>query len=161
MAIDGFILPKGTRWNSTFKQKPIKPLKRSPFKRSVASKTARTAKLKVWSTTTADKHFSIYIRTRDPICRICLITPTKDNSHFWGRGNSGTRYDPKNCIGICRPCHDEYEHLKNYEYKNWMEDWLGLEEYCALERRARSFKKRSEAVAECKVLLAELHKLPQ
>lgn len=32
-------------YNSTFKDKPRKPLKRTPFKRSVASKTARTAKL--------------------------------------------------------------------------------------------------------------------
>lgn len=45
MAIDGFILPKGTRWSSTFKQKPTKPLKRTPFKASKTRLKPRTAKL--------------------------------------------------------------------------------------------------------------------
>ena len=151
------------RFNSTFKVKPTKPLKRTPFKRKVnkgLKRVLKTPKLKVkvWSTKTADDRFSVFIRTRDPICRICLTQPSKDNSHFWGRGNSATRYDPKNCIGLCRPCHDTYEHLKNYEYREWMLNWLGVEEYNLLERRARSFKKRSEAVAECKALLSELQK---
>lgn len=34
-----------------------------------------------------------------------------------------------------------------------MVNWLGQEEYDALEKRARGFKKRSEAVAECRILL--------
>lgn len=136
-------------------------MRRTPFKKKVnkglkAPKKLKIPKPKVWSTKTADARFSVFVRTRDPICRICLVTPTKDNSHFWGRGNSATRFDPKNCIGLCRPCHDKYEHLKNYEYREWMLKWLGADEYNLLERRARSFKKRSEAVAECKVFLAEL-----
>lgn len=118
-------------------------------------KPSKVPKPKVWSTGYADRLFSIYIRTRDPVCRLCLERKTSDNSHFWGRGHSGTRYDPQNCIGICRPCHDLYEHLKNNEYKFWMFNWLGESEYIALERRARGYKKRSEAVAECKSFLAK------
>lgn len=159
-------------YNSTFQRKPnaktlkhtsfksrTSPLKRSqkPLKRAVgASKSKKLPRPKVWSTATADARFSRYIRNRDPMCRLCLVIPTSDNSHFWGRGHSATRFDPKNCIGICRPCHDSYEHKKNNEYKDWMINWLGIEEYEALERRARSFKKRSEAVAECKTLLTQL-----
>lgn len=108
---------------------------------------------------TADKSFSIYIRTRDPLCKRCKRAPTRDCSHFWGRGHSATRYDPKNCVGLCRPCHDIWEHQKNVEYKDWMEDWLGLEEYIALERRARSFMKREKAIQQwqelCKTLSSE------
>lgn len=105
--------------------------------------------MKIWKTTYADKLFSEYIRKRDPNCRICLHAPTNDNSHFWGRGHSGTRFDPQNCIGLCRRCHDKYEHLKNNEYKDWMVRWLGQVEYDALEGRARGFKKRSKAIEEC------------
>jgi len=37
-----------------------------------------------------------------------------------------------------------------------MIEWLGLAEYMDLEHRARSFKKRSDAVLECLVWLKEL-----
>lgn len=111
-------------------------------------------KKKVWTTTTADKKFSVYIRTRDPKCMRCNREATSDCSHFWGRGHSATRYDPENCIGLCRPCHDYWEHQKNYEYKEWMLDWLGKKRYEALERRARGFQKRSSAVIMCMELLS-------
>lgn len=107
----------------------------------------RVAKRSIKSAS-ADKSFSLFIRTRDPMCRRCIFKPSSDCSHFWGRGNSGTRYDPKNCIGLCRPCHDYWEHQKNNEYKEWMLKWLGPKEYELLERRARGFKKRSDAVLE-------------
>lgn len=113
-------------------------------------------KVKPWTTDYADKKFSLYIRTRDPMCRRCLVVPSRDNSHYWARGHSATRFDPENCIGLCRPCHDEWEHLKNYEYKEWMLNWLGREKYDALERRARGFKKRDQAVRECREFLSTL-----
>lgn len=34
-----------------------------------------------------------------------------------------------------------------------MVEWLGEEEYDLLEKKARSFKKRSEAVADCMEML--------
>ncbi len=107
-----------------------------------------------WSTGYADKKFSQFIRERDPRCRNpeCR-NPSKDNSHFWGRGHSATRFDPENCIGLCRNCHDSWEHLKNNDYKAFMIEWLGIHRYNLLEKKARSFKKRSEAVAECKQFL--------
>lgn len=117
-------------------------------------------KMKTWSTQTADKYFSRYIRDRDPSCRRCGAY-TSDCSHFWGRGHSGTRFDPENCIGLCRPCHDLWEHQKNNEYKEWMISWLGKEKYEALERRARGFKKREVAVREFKDLYPLLIKALQ
>lgn len=157
-------------FNSTLSA-PKKPMRRSAFKppslplrkeernkpnNKPTSAPKRTkSKMRVWSTATADTYFSRYIRARDEFCQYCGNRPSCDNSHFWGRGHSATRFDIENCIGLCRPCHDELEHLKNYEYKELMLERLGNERYEALEKRARSFKKRSEAVAECKVFLKQ------
>src|SRR3990167_6033363 len=92
-------------------------------------------KRKQWSTHYADSKFSLHIRYRDPECRRCSA-PTSDCSHFWGRSHSATRFSEENCIGLCRPCHDLWEHHKNNEYKEWMISWLGQARYDALERRA-------------------------
>lgn len=76
-----------------------------------------------------------------------------DCSHYWKRGDSGTRFDPKNCVALCRNCHTAWEKQQNLEYKAFMIKWLGLKEYEELERRARSFKSRFQAVLECMELL--------
>jgi hypothetical protein len=104
-------------------------------------------------TSTADKTFSQYVRQRDGKCLRCGLTEYLTCSHYWKRGDSGTRFDPKNCIALCQGpysnrCHDEWEIRKNTEYKEFMINWLGQEEYDALERRARTFKKREDAVRE-------------
>ena len=111
--------------------------------------------MKQWKCATADSNFSKHIRTRDPMCRRCLYAPTSDCSHYWRRERSATRFDPKNCIGLCRSCHDLWEHKKNNEYKDFMVNWLGQEEYDLLERRARSYKNRGEAIAECQKMLLD------
>lgn len=95
----------------------------------------------------ADKKFSRWIRNRDKKCLKCLSRPSTDCSHFFGRSNSATRYDPKNCIGLCRQCHMDWEGPK-YEYKKWMFEWLGEEEYKLLEKRGNSTMKREKAIAE-------------
>lgn len=105
-------------------------------------------KIKVWKTKYADEKFSEFIRARDPICKRCDAAPSRDNSHYWKRGHSGTRFDPRNCVGLCRPCHDLWEHRKNDEYKDFMVSLLGPEEYDAVEKRARTFMNRTDAVLE-------------
>jgi hypothetical protein len=112
-------------------------------------------KIKLWSTGYADDKFSLWIRARDGKCRRCgSSSKPLDCSHYWKRGDSGTRYDPLNCVAVCRDCHTIWERQQNNEYKAFMVDWLGQEEYDALERRARTFKKRVDAVLECMKLLA-------
>lgn len=108
----------------------------------------------VWKTTTADNYFSKHIRERDKECRRCFSkVKALDNSHYWGRGNSGTRFDPKNCVALCRDCHTIWERQKNLEYKEFMITWLGQIEYDLLERRARTVKQRHQAILECMELL--------
>lgn len=61
----------------------------------------------------------------------------------------GTRFDPKNCIALCRDCHTAWERHQNHEYKAWMIRWLGKKEYDALEARARRSMKMVDAVLGC------------
>lgn len=115
---------------------------------------------KLWSSMKADKEFSAYIRNRDEWrCRYCGKDFSQNrsqlhNSHFWSRANSGTRYDPLNCIAACYACHYwKLEPAKHGIYRDLMIEWLGQEEYKALERRAMTIKKRDVAIAECMKLL--------
>lgn len=56
---------------------------------------------------TADKYFSLYIRTRDKwTCQRCgrVYTPPTSQlhcSHFVGRGKESTRFEPLNADAIC------------------------------------------------------------
>ena len=107
----------------------------------------KTFKQKVWKTVYADQKFSEYIRKRDKKCLRCLGTYKKlDCSHYWKRGDSSTRFDPKNCIALCRDCHTIWERQKNLAYKQFMLRWIGQQEYEALEIRARTFTNRRESV---------------
>lgn len=111
-------------------------------------------KLKLWTTKKTDRLFSIWIRTRDPRCFFCTNKATQ-NSHFWGRGASATRFDPLNCDGICGGCHMTHEGSKQGLYREMKIAQLGQELYDDMEHRARGFMRRSDAIAECMMLLAK------
>lgn len=129
--------------------------KRSPASKKPTSVSRRTKKPKAWTTDNADRRFSVWIRERDGNrCLRCKTEYGLTCSHFWRRGHSGTRFEPDNCITLCGECHAEWEHLKNTDYKVYMLEWLGRERYDEVETMARTFKKRSDAVAECRVLLS-------
>jgi hypothetical protein len=151
---------------TAFHTKPRKQMARTPFKKTYTPlKRTRTKASKkrskngIWSTATADMYFSRYIRERDGRCLKC---GTKDNltcSHFWRRGHSGTRFDPLNCIALCggaNGCHQDWEDKKNHEYKAFMITLLMPAGYESLEKRARSFKERRQAVAEFKAFYDSL-----
>lgn len=108
----------------------------------------------IWSTKKADLEFSRFIRNRDKwTCYFCRkpYPPNSQgmqNSHFWGRGNSATRYDPKNCDAACAACHFRNEGNKQGLYREKKLEQLGQEGYAALERKARSTMKRELAIIE-------------
>ena len=114
------------------------------------SKEAQTQvfKQKVWKTTTADGYFSDFVITRDGRCLYpgCIEKKRLDCSHFWPRGMKRTRFDPLNCIALCRDHHTVWEKRKNFEYKEFMLRLLGKEKYDALEKRARTMMKIRDAV---------------
>lgn len=109
--------------------------------------------MKLWKCSTADKYFSQDIIARDEKCQRCGTTENLTCSHYWRRGHSGTRFDFDNCIALCVECHGLWEVRKNDEYMEFMlrrlgKKELGKKEYEKLERKARAFKKRSEAIEE-------------
>ena len=114
--------------------------------------------MKIWKTKTTDNYFSKYIRGRDKVCQRCLTTENLTCSHYWIRSHSSTRYDPENCIALCVLCHGKLDGVHNVEYLDLMLQRLGVVKYRKLERKARTFKKRVEAVKECQMWLTNLDK---
>lgn len=131
--------------------------RRTPLRVKGHSETSevKPGKLREWKTVTADTHFSLFIRGRDGRCQYpgCYRTEGLDCSHFFERHHSGTRFDPLNCIALCRDHHTEWERQKKYEYKEFMVNRIGAEAYAAMERRAWTYKNRGEAVQECMAAL--------
>ena len=101
-------------------------------------------KAKVISSPKADQLFSVWIRQRDKRCFFCS-NPATQASHFWGRANSATRYDPENVDGACGGCQLRHEDNKQGLYRTLKLQQLGQAGYAALERRARSVVKRRDA----------------
>lgn len=112
----------------------------------------RKIKKSIWSSGKADTLFSRYIRERDKTCFFCSNVASQ-NSHFWGRGNSATRYDPMNCDGICGGCHMRHEGNKQGMYRDRKLKQLGKEGYAQLELRGRSIMKRTDAIISCMIFL--------
>lgn len=99
----------------------------------------------------ADKLFSNYIRLRDSYtcvrCHTYYLPPTKaiHNSHYWGRKNKGTRFDPENCDALCYGCHRLWGEDKD-SYREFKIKQLGQERFDALERRAKTPTKVDESL---------------
>src|SRR5438128_1920797 len=113
--------------------------------------------------TKLDALFSNQIRSRDNwTCQRCGTkyeppTSALHCSHFWGRANKATRYDPENCDALCYGCHARWEGNKQGDYRDFKLRRLGVEGYNALEMRARSIIKFGEF--EMKQKLEELKQL--
>ncbi len=119
-------------------------------KTTLASKIRR--KKGIWASSTADSHFSKWIRERDGKCLRCHRTDQLTCSHYIKRAISITRYDPENCIALCGECHALWEGPRE-DYTDFMIAYLGVDKFLELQRRGGRFKERKEAVAECKLLI--------
>ena len=120
---------------------------KSKSKRRYTKASKQRRKKGEWSTKTADSYFSKFIRERDGQCKRCGTTERLTCSHYHGRAKSNTRFDPQNNIALCSECHALWEGPKT-EYTEFMIEWLGVDEFIALQKRAGTFKERKEAVAE-------------
>lgn len=98
----------------------------------------------------ADTIFSNLIRERDNWtcvrCKKKYTPPTNalQCSHFWGRANKATRFDPLNCDALCYGCHARWEGNKQGEYRDFKLKQLGKKKYNELEKKARSIVKFGE-----------------
>lgn len=64
------------------------------------------------------------------------------NSHYWGRGNWGTRFDPENCITLCTYCHFKWGGDDRRLYEEFMRKRLGEKAYKNLEIRKNMYVKK-------------------
>jgi hypothetical protein len=114
--------------------------------------------MEIWSLEYADAQFSKWIRARDGKCQFpyCNQTEGLDCSHFYLRSNSATRFDPDNCVALCRYHHTLWEvpqPTKNPEYIQFMLKRLGMERFKALHERGRSIYKRTQSILDCMTLV--------
>jgi hypothetical protein len=63
----------------------------------------------------ADREWSLRIRRRDPICRVCQRRPTKEAHHVIDRAHKSTRLLLMNGIGVCFLCHELLGSLRKSE----------------------------------------------
>ena len=93
-----------------------------------------------------DAIFSLFIRTRDNwTCQRCgkkYTPPTRalQCSHFWKRGDMGTRFSEDNCVALCYGCHRLWEGDKqdSGDYAALMRRKLGGQRFKMMEFAARS-----------------------
>lgn len=64
-------------------------------------------------------------------------------SHYWGRGNRGTRFDPDNAAALCYGCH-RYFTANPQAHGEWFIKRLGDKKFDALGIRARTPTKVDE-----------------
>jgi hypothetical protein len=105
-------------------------LKKSSFKRTLTDTQKEVRE--------TDSKFSKFIINRDQKCLNCGNTYNLSCSHFYGRANYATRYEPNNCITLCIDiCHNSWESKKNGIYKDFMIALLGEEKFFSLENQSK------------------------
>lgn len=101
------------------------------------------------ATKKADKLFSLWVRERDKWCLRCKKTERLQNSHFWSRAVSTTRYHPWNCKTLCAGCHMIWERQKQGDYQDFMIKWLGKKNYTLLRQISTKMANRQQRVTLC------------
>ena len=95
----------------------------------------------------ADRYFSLYIRNRDKwTCQRCKKKYEEGSqglhcSHFWGRSNESTRFDPDNACSICFGCHN-YFHANPEDHRNFVLKRLGEKRFIILEIKRNTYCKK-------------------
>ncbi len=98
----------------------------------------------------ADSTFAEAIKTRDKwTCQRCKTDYTHseskqglDCSHYFGRQAQGTRFEPDNCIALCRGCHNYWDEIDKEGYREFKTKQLGQERFESLRLQANTYKKK-------------------
>jgi hypothetical protein len=105
----------------------------------------------------ADKKFSWCVRLRDKCCVRCGsmvefnekgLPVSHQNSHYWGRGNWGTRFDLENCDTLCFVCHRLWGGDERREYEKFKRAQLGETGYNKLQFRKEAYCKKDKKLAD-------------
>lgn len=144
------------------------PPRRVTPKRGIRARKKPKARKKAWKfkkteLSECDSAFSKEIIARDGRCMFpgCHATANLTCSHYIGRANWNTRFDPENCIALCIRHHfmdrdTAYEFQKartekhgwDGQYTLFMQGLLGEEAWYELLDRANGTKSRKEAILE-------------
>ena len=108
----------------------------------------------------ADCAFSQYIRIRDGRCARCFsLVEYNDKglpishtvSHYFGRANENTRFDPENADVLCMGCHKIWGSDDKESYRNFKIHQLGANGFKALDFRAHIYCRKDRKLAYIKV----------
>ena len=113
-------------------------MKRTSFKRTLNDEQKEVKE--------ADSKFSKYIINRDKRCLRCNSASFLSCSHFYGRSIWYTRYEPYNCITLCVECHQEWESKKKTDYKQFMFELLGINNFLLLEAMSKIIMSPSQSI---------------
>lgn len=100
----------------------------------------------------ADKLFSIFIRSRAGWkCERCYrqYTPPTNAlhcSHFWGRRNESTRFEPDNASAHCYGCHQFFT-SHPVEHRDWVFKKLGEKRFNLLTLQAHTARKKDRKLS--------------
>lgn len=122
MAIDGFSFPKGFRYNSTFKQKATKPLKRSKLRRiGVGSLSATKRRIQ------AKLREIVILRDGGCILRLVLgnCSGPLQAEHLNSRVHAHTFGDTRNIVCLCQYHHIFWKPQNSRKYWELIEQHLG------------------------------------
>jgi hypothetical protein len=140
------ILRKGTGF---IKESWI-PLKKSSFKRTPTDIQKEVKE--------SDNKFSKFIINRDKKCLRCGSTKMLSCSHFHGRSNWATRFEPLNCVTLCIPCHEIMESKKKegMEYHQFMFTYLGTNQFTVLTHISKMDISKTDSLILARNLLSKV-----
>ena len=96
----------------------------------------------------ADKYFSLYIRTLATWqCARCFRQYEEGSrglhcSHFYGRRNESTRFEPDNCVALCFGCHQYFDETNREDYRDFKLKQLGTRRFNSLRLQVNLYKKK-------------------
>ncbi len=100
----------------------------------------------------ADRYFSLYVRElADNTCERCGNQgESLQNSHYFGRANEATRFEPNNCMCLCYACHVRWGSTDREDYREAMIKKLGEKGYKNLVIQSNSYKKKDRKMESIK-----------
>ena len=108
----------------------------------------------------ADEIFSQYIRKRDRVCMRCGsqvkfnakgLPVSHQASHYFGRGQESTRFDPQNVDCLCMACHTLWGSRDREDYRFFKIKQLGQNGFNNLLIRSKKLCKKDRALSLIKV----------
>jgi hypothetical protein len=138
-----------------FKKVVGNSLKKSPLKKSSFKRTPTEIQKEVRS---SDSKFSKFIINRDKKCLRCGSTEMLSCSHFHGRANYATRFEPLNAVTFCIPCHEIMESKKGEtgEYMDFMIEYLGEDQFFVLDHLSKMKISKTDSLVLAKNLLSKV-----